>query len=83
MKDEIKKYLGENEEIFGYEVLFEINDNQKIEYKHIFAEKKEAIGYYCIVLACDGFYYVGDISENKKIICWAQFSSLQEACKAL
>lgn len=80
--EEINQYIKQYEEIFNYEVFFELN-NQKISYKHIYAEFKEDIGNYCIVYAIDGLYYLGEIINNKKIVCWAKFTKLSEACDAL
>lgn len=80
--ESIFNYFKQGVEIFNYEVFYEI-DNEKIIYKHIYVEDKEALGNYCIVFGEDRFYYLGEIIKDKKVTCWAKFNKLNEAVKAL
>ena len=70
-------------EIFGYSVYYEITGDEEILYNNIFVEDQETIGNYCIVISKDGSYYLGQIINDHSVSCWAKFSELIDAYKAL
>ena len=69
-------------EIYGYDVYYEIEGCAKISYNSIYVESKEELGNYCIVFAKYG-YYLGELSENNIIRCWAKFKNIEEAYNSL